>query len=466
MRPMHAPIRTIALICACLGAAACGAQQPELVTVDSPTGAEVLEVRDGMVSEFAEPDLVATKAWKLWCWVRSADGQRIIVTPRVFSLSGGETKMVPHILPATVWGDWKEVGFTFTVAEGEDRVEVRWAVAPDRPIYVAGLELSPASDPGGYENIEPPAHPYLYFRKEDIPKLAEKTRQPIAKDIWERVKQEADRLLASALPRLTGNSENTEGQLRRQYHDVVVLSFVYALTSDERYAERAKREIAAVLADEGWGEPGMLSSGLSLGLALGYDWLYDYLTDEERGRLRKAVLERGLEPIFRASYDGRIMSNRYRCNWGAVIHGNAGTAALALLGEDPRVPGWINICQEKIRLHRAEMGRDGGWGEGATYTTLAWMCATKFMAALHNVSDGRDNLFDDPRLRQAHLYHIYLLEPDYDGFVRFSNCGRGVHRHGDERHPVRFEGRLQRLGPSPPRPQSFCPLRIRPAAHH
>ena len=412
----------------------------------SPVGAEPLQISDGHVSAFDRPEPGPTK---LWYWVRSADDRPVTVAPSAVTVAADGSEKSTRTFSSTVRGEWKEMGSTFVVPQGSARVEVRWDIAPAHQVaLVAGLTVAPATDTGGYENLKPGPHPYLYFRKDDIPRLLDKTKQPMVSDTWARVKQEADRILGSDFPpRITDNTDRAVEQARTHARNARVLAFVYAITGDVPYAERAKREVADIFVAEQWthpkhrGDADLVSAEISFGIGVAYDWLHDRLSVDERRQWRDVLFERGLEPIFRDSAEGVWWSSWYRCNWGAVIHGQAGVAALAFLGEDPRVPTWVNTCREKIRLHRQEIGRDGGWGEGASYANYAWVCATYFMSALQHVTGGRDNLFDDPHLRQMHLFHIYLLEPGYTGFVRFSNCGGGVRGSGQYYHKFAAESR-------------------------
>jgi hypothetical protein len=402
----------------------------------SPVGGEVLQIDNDHVTAFDNPE---PGPKKLWYWVRSGDGRPTAVYPQAVIIAPDGDRKYVRTSSRAVAGQWTEMGSTFTVPEGTRRLEIFWQVTPaDQAALVAGLTVAPATDTDGYENLQPGPHPYLYFRGDDVPALREKTRQAMARDVWTRVKDEADRIVESDfLPRITHDAERAVEQARGHARNAKVLAFAYALTGDERYAERARREVADILVAEQWthpkhrGQADLVSAEISFAVGVVYDWLHGQLSAAERQRWRDVVIERGLEPIFRDSAEGVWWSSWYRCNWGAVIHGQAGVAALALLGEDPRVPMWVTTCREKIRLHRQQIGRDGGWGEGATYTTYAWVCATYFMSALQHVTGGRENLFDDADLRQAHLYHIHMLEPDRSGFVKFSNCGTGISRSGE-----------------------------------
>src|SRR5262249_8398827 len=157
-----------------------------------------------------------------------------------------------------------------------------------------------------------------------------------------------------------------------------MLAFVYALTGKKEYAERARPEIAAALAIADWtesgrvGEADLISAEISFNLACAYDWMYDALSAAERAHLRDVLLRVGLEPTSAASEKNVWWASWYRGNWGAVIHGQAGVAALALLADDPRAADWVRLCRQKIWHYTQAIDRDGGWGEGVSYGCYAW----------------------------------------------------------------------------------------------
>lgn len=275
----------------------------------------------------------------------------------------------------------------------------------------------------------PGPHPYVFFTVADITKLQAKRSAPIASDLWEHVKGVADRLIAQEAPQ--PNPEANSDVARRQARDAATLAFCYALTAESAYAERAIPAIESALAASTWvdphhqGDADLVSAEVTCQLALCYDWMHDALPADLRDRVRQAIVERGLEPIFRAS-DARVWWSVWsKGNWGSVIFGQAGVAAITLLGEEPRAADWVRVCRQKIWRFTEAIGEDGGWGESVSYCIYCWRNATMFMDALARLTEGRDNLFDHPRLRRLPDYFANLLLPDETDFVPFSNYNHG-----------------------------------------
>jgi hypothetical protein len=92
-------------------------------------------------------------------------------------------------------------------------------------------------------------HPCLYFTAEEKPTLVERVKNdPECRDIWARLVAEANRLLytpvevqAPPQEKHTGytNSDARLDYLRQNMRSAFSLAFVYQLTGDERYAQKA-----------------------------------------------------------------------------------------------------------------------------------------------------------------------------------------------------------------------------------
>jgi hypothetical protein len=289
-------------------------------------------------------------------------------------------------------------------------------------------------DAHGPEIADPGPHPYLFFRQADIPALVEKTRQPGAREMWEQVKSEADRLVQAgrheaASPPSMDDARTCSGHLR-------VLGLVHALTGEAAYAERAWTDAEVILSARSWNHPkhhgdaDLVSAEICCSLAIAYDWMHAAFSPEQRDRMREGIVTRGLEPIVRDANDRVWWSIWYRGNWGSVIFGQAGVAALALLNEEPRALDWVRLCRRKNWGYGRAVGEDGSWGESVSYACYAWWNATLLMDALHTVTDGDVDHFDNPRVRELPRWFTHMLVPDESGFVPFSNCGVGRHFRG------------------------------------
>jgi len=110
------------------------------------------------------------------------------VLPKLVAVVGGKQADCIAVPASTVWEHWKDVAFTFTPPAGTQRVEVRWEVTPDAPASVEDLAVTFAFEAGAYARLAPPPHPFLYFRREDVPALLakaqkEKLRKQVAAEL-------------------------------------------------------------------------------------------------------------------------------------------------------------------------------------------------------------------------------------------------------------------------------------------
>jgi hypothetical protein len=300
-----------------------------------------------------------------------------------------------------------------------------------------------------YENVHGPElpspgpHPYLFFNSSDIPKLKAKSTTRVASAMWEEIQSEGNRLLESA-PEKPGDTPDWE-QARDGSSRIRVLGFLGAVTGDASYTERAIPEIETILAADRWNHPlnkgdaDLVSAEITCSLGLAFDWLHDTLPEDLREKMKEAIVSRGLEPIVKDIGEDVWWSIWYRGNWGSVICGQSGVAALAILEEEPRAADWVRLFRQKIWVFGQALGEDGSWGESVSYGCYAWSNATLLMDALHHLSKGKINLFDNDRLRHLPEWFIHFLLPDETGFVPFANCGRGTTFRGQYLHRLAGE---------------------------
>lgn len=276
----------------------------------------------------------------------------------------------------------------------------------------------------GPDLAAPGPPPYLFFSRADAAALVAKGKQAPVSMMWDRIYGQAESLIEGdpSSWRAGGSSWDTMGRLR-------VLGLCYALTGKASYADRAKLELRSLLDDREWRMPeaeALRTAEAIAALALAYDWIHDALTEDERARVRQAIIQDGIAPILEATDKEEWWTAWFRCNWGSVIYGQAGVAALALLGDEPRAADWARLFRRKIWHYTWALGPDGGWGESGSYATYAWFRALLLADALDHVTGGRDSLFENPNLPHLWEWFTQILEPDEVSFVPFSNCGQGA----------------------------------------
>lgn len=309
--------------------------------------------------------------------------------------------------------------------EAGDRRVLRFDVAPVDAAYTvraAGLGAACRREVE-VEMAAPGPHPYLFFNRADAPAILDKAGRAPASAMWERIKAQADELIGEDDDGAAGES------MWDNRHRLRNLAFVYALTGEPAYATRAMPELEAILARDEWLMPkaeALETAEAICTLSIAYDWLYDALDEAKRSRIREAIVRDGIEPILRATEEGEWWTYWYRCNWGAVIYGQAGVAALSLLPDEPRAADWVRLCQQKVWHYTRSLGNDGGWGESGSYGVYGWTHAITFMDAIRHVSGGRVDLFSTGNVGELSDWFAYLMEPSQLNFIPFANSDTGT----------------------------------------
>jgi len=261
----------------------------------------------------------------------------------------------------------------------ERRRRVIFSVPPVDGVYeVRGVGLGTAwRAEHGPDIAVPSGHPHLFFTADELAALKTKQERPIVRDMWKRL-QDRVAAIQQRRPPQPDRSESSWEKARTAAENLRALAFAYVMTGEAAYVTRALSEIEVVLAATSWSDPrhkavaDLVSAEIAWSLALGYDWMYQGLGEQDRRRLREAIVHRGLEPIYEATAQGVWWAKWPRGNWGAVILGKAGTAAIALLADEPRAAEWVRISRDKLWHYCAALGPDGGWGEGISYGAYCW----------------------------------------------------------------------------------------------
>ncbi len=304
------------------------------------------------------------------------------------------------------------------------------------------------------------SHPYLYFSEQDKPAILERIKSdPECRDIMAQLTAEANRLLYTPVdPQAPVQEKNTRysstGEYDRYYYsnrgNALTLAFVYQMTGDRRYAQKAFEFADAVCDLPTWvirahefpiiysrvwpwnckDDQAVFSFDHVNGdtariMAAVYDWLYTGLDKPQRDRIRGALLEKAITRV-RGNYDYHWWAASYRCNWCGVCNSGLGLAALALMTEDPQLTDVVAESYNRITRLFDEIGPDGGWQEGAGYWYYGTHTSAYFADAFKRLTGGKHNLFEHPRLKNNTVnFPVYCLIPPRKT-VDFEDSGGNV----------------------------------------
>ena len=256
-------------------------------------------------------------------------------------------------------------------------------------------------------------HPRLIATKADFARLqALVLSDPMAGAIWNRLKRQADEIgpQPTVVHRLIG--PRLLDQSRRCLERVYTLALVYRISGETQYRDRALKELRAAAAFPDWNPSHFLDvAEMTHAFAIGYDWLYNDLSEEDRTLLRRAIIEKGLDPAIPIYKEHRSWA-AVTHNWNQVCNGGIALGALAIADEDPgRAEYIVGQSADSIRLAMNSYAPDGGWAEGPGYWQYATAYTVYYLAGLQTALGTDFGLSDIPGFSHAGDFRIYFQGP-------------------------------------------------------
>lgn len=292
-------------------------------------------------------------------------------------------------------------------------------------------------------------HPYLFFNNDEKQALLNRINSDNeCKNIFSAIKAEGHRYMHVPIqvpppsnpkhPRYWDIEKGTS-YMREINDGALTLAFLYQMTGDTAYAEKAI-EFAMAVSDLTdwvneahkfdiiyprvwpWNVPDeryvfsfdIYASGIAITLATAYDWLYPVLTKTERDKIRGALMEKAILRV-RKNYDYFWWSSAYRCNWSAICYTGVGLPSIALLKDNPELIDVITEAYNRINLTFDQIGEEGGWQEGRGYYGYMMRESVFFMDALKRISNGRYDLFKQKTIANHPLdIELYALSANFE----------------------------------------------------
>ncbi|MDR1454084.1 MAG: heparinase II/III-family protein [Tannerella sp.] len=294
-------------------------------------------------------------------------------------------------------------------------------------------------------------HPYLLFDSRSKQAILDRVKnEPEYAQIMDLLIQEGRRIMLNRVepdrPYNDPASRYRETSYWESYlgfylHGSQLLAFLYQMTGDEAYAQKAYLYAEKLCEMEGWAAGAhrfdiiyprvwpygagddqvvftfdIATGDCALGLALVYDWIYPVMTRAQRDRMRSGLLENAILRV-RGNYEYIWWAEAYKCNWAAICHGGVGLAALSLLTEDPQLVDVVARSCEGFEKMILNYGDDNGWAEGRHYAFYGIRDAIAFPDALKRLTDGSLNLFDVPGWKHPADFALFSLTGAFnDGF--------------------------------------------------
>lgn len=267
-------------------------------------------------------------------------------------------------------------------------------------------------------------HPRIMFQADDEARI----RRALASDATARTFRDAllrngSRVITQPPPERVLIGPRLLTVSRTVLERVTTLGLLYRLDGDRRWANRAREELLTAAAFSDWNPSHFLDvAEMSHAFAVGYDWLYDALSVEDRATIRRALVEKGLQPAER-QYAARAFWTRASHNWNLVCNGGIAIAALAIADEEPGLAGSV-LAQAlaSLPLALATYAPDGAWPEGPSYWEYGTLYLVSLLASLSSALATDFGLADVPGLSTTGRFRLHVTGPT-GLFFNFADAG-------------------------------------------
>lgn len=192
---------------------------------------------------------------------------------------------------------------------------------------------------------------------------------------------------------------------------IILLSMIYRISGEERFLERAEKEMLAAAAFPDWNPDHYLDTGeMTAALGIGLDWLHSELSPETREIIADAIYEKGLRTLYLE--DGAMRKVMFT-NWTQICYGGLSIGALAIAEKNPGMAEEIlNLAANRTTaLVEGWHSPEGAYVEGPGY----WDYGTSFHVMLMDAlltSLGSDfNMGAVPGLRESSPYRVVTRGP-------------------------------------------------------
>ena len=258
-------------------------------------------------------------------------------------------------------------------------------------------------------NRPAPPHPRLLMTDKQVTRIrAELKSQADTQAFYKAMLAKADDILNQSPVKRVKTGRRLLSVSRRCLDRVIHLSAAYRFTLKRSYLQRAEKEMLAAAAFSDWNPSHFLDvAEMTAALAIGYDWLYDDLSKASRLSIRRAILEKGLQPSLKNK--GWVRGHN---NWNQVCNGGITLGALAIMEDEPELAQkLVHRAVNGVQVVMKHYEPDGAYPEGPGYWVYGTSYNVVLLAALESVLGTDFNLSKVPGFARSAAYYLHVTGP-------------------------------------------------------
>ncbi|MBM7834629.1 Ig-like domain-containing protein [Clostridium sardiniense] len=270
-------------------------------------------------------------------------------------------------------------------------------------------------------------HPRLLASQDEFDSLRKLVKTDENAKMWfEKLKVKIDKILTS--PVVEYNKPDGLRLDTTASKNIVDLAFMYQITGEKKYADRAWLELENVSVKyPDWSHQHYLDATMtSFGVAIGFDWLYSYLSVEQRATIEKALVKNSLS-IGLGYYKNNshfFVEDKY--NWNFVCNTGLTAGALAIMGEnnDEMAGEIIQEAFKSIQNGLTQYYPEGDSIEGISYWDYGTRYLVYFLSSVSSAVKGENLFINAPGIKETPDYPMFMTGKD--GAYNYSDNDRNL----------------------------------------
>lgn len=267
------------------------------------------------------------------------------------------------------------------------------------------------------ESEESVKHPFVLADATDFEKARKeynsKNFSEYTKELTDYVFANADALLdLSKYPTMDYVLDEEDSILpisREVINRMIILGYAWQITGEEKYAERAKKELEKVCSYDDWCNSHFLATAeMAFAVSVGYDWFYDYLDDN----FKKLLCEKTWGYAINSALDDNHWFAWSKNNWNSICYSGIGIACMTFAEYDrERAAEFLSMCYENMPIAFENFTPDGVYAEGAGYSQSGMNSIVNFVATSKNFFGTDYGMSDISGFKELGKFPVYITTP-------------------------------------------------------